>query len=465
MTDRYFGATDKGRVRQNNEDAFFAQPVLGGALLAACVIDGVGGYEGGEVAAHIAKETMLHYLSVPSGEVATMMQESMIAANDAIIAARNANAQLAGMACVVTLVLADETANIFHYVHVGDTRLYLFRDGSLVKVSKDQSFVGFLEDGGRLTEQEAMQHLKRNEIDKALGFDVQLRSQNDYFDKGSSPYLPGDMLLLCSDGLTDLVTAAEITEVLQSKATLKQKTTTLIQAANNKGGKDNITVVLMRHSRNPQKQRAVKPKTKTTKKKAAAKQTEPIVVPSPQQDEQAPNPKKQKKRLGWLIYLFPLIAIAAGFFLWYSKKHIDEQEKINASAIALQLQQQLNSAKDSLVWTAPLGALPVVMNDTLHIHQDSLLIKGNGLHLVADSSYQGAGIQLDTTNRYLLLKDMVFENFRIGILGMGSTVRLQNVQFLNCAVPVQYSSSVPVNTPADLIIKDSLFIWDTTMSR
>ena len=91
MTDRYFGATDKGRVRQNNEDAFFAQPVLGGAFLAACVIDGVGGYEGGEVAAHIAKETMLHYLSVPSGEVATMMQEAMIAANDGIVAARNAN--------------------------------------------------------------------------------------------------------------------------------------------------------------------------------------------------------------------------------------------------------------------------------------------------------------------------------------------------------------------------------------
>jgi PPM family protein phosphatase len=466
MNDRYFGATDVGRARQNNEDAFFAQPVAGGSFLAACVIDGVGGYEGGEVAAQIAKETMLHYLSVPSGEPATMMQEAMIAANDGIVAERRANAQLADMACVATLVLADEAANVFYYVHVGDTRLYLFRDGSLIKVTKDQSFVGFLEDEGRISEQEAMQHLKRNEIDKGLGFDMQLRTQKDYFDKGSSPYLPGDMLLLCSDGLTDLVTAAEITEVLQSKSTLKQKTATLILAANSKGGKDNITVVLMRHSRNPQKLKAVKPKAKHTKSRTNKKEAEPVATAAVRQKAPAAVTKKPKNKQALFLYLISFAAIAtAAFFLWPKKSSVADQDGAGTNAAAVQLQQLLSSAQDSLVWTAPLGAVPVAVQNTLRIHQDSLLIKGNGLHLVADSAYSGAAIILDSTNRYLLLRDMVFENFNIGVLGMGRAVRLQNVQFLNCAVPVQYGSSVPVNTPADLLIKDSLFIWDTTRSR
>jgi serine/threonine protein phosphatase PrpC len=109
------------------------------------------------------------------------------------------------------MALVDIANNKFYYTHVGDTRLYLFRD-SLVKVSRDHSFVGFLEDNGKLSEEAAMRHPKRNEINKALGFDAQIASK-DYIETGESPFLPGDMLLLCSDGLTDMVNNSAITSI------------------------------------------------------------------------------------------------------------------------------------------------------------------------------------------------------------------------------------------------------------
>ena len=120
------------------------------------------------------------------------------------------------MACVLTLVLADVEENKFYYAHVGDTRLYLLRDNSLVKVSNDHSFVGFLEDNGRLTEEAAMRHPKRNEINKALGFDEEQLLQPDYIETAESPFLPSDILLLCSDGLSDMINQKTITSILTS---------------------------------------------------------------------------------------------------------------------------------------------------------------------------------------------------------------------------------------------------------
>src|SRR6476620_8778915 len=158
MAKHYFGITDVGRQRDNNEDTFFIEPVLDKQYIAAGVIDGVCGYEGGEVAAAIAQQSILAYLQIPSGEVLSMMREAMASANENIYAEKTQTGKNSSMACVATMALIDTTHNNFYYAHVGDTRLYLFRDKTLVKVSKDHSFVGFLEDAGRLTEEAAMQH-------------------------------------------------------------------------------------------------------------------------------------------------------------------------------------------------------------------------------------------------------------------------------------------------------------------
>ncbi|MDB5197036.1 MAG: serine/threonine-protein phosphatase, partial [Flaviaesturariibacter sp.] len=241
MAETIYGITDTGKQRQNNEDAFIAEPVLKDTFLAAGVIDGVGGYEGGEVAAAIAKTTLLNYFSVPSGAITSMLGEALRAANDKILQHKKDSGANDKMACVATLALVEKGTNKFYYAHVGDTRLYLFRDGSLVKITKDQSFVGFLEDSGRISEAEAMQHPKRNEINKALGFEV-IPAASDYIETGESPFLPGDILLLCSDGLTDMIDKAKIIDILNATTTLEQKGAALIAAANGAGGKDNITV-------------------------------------------------------------------------------------------------------------------------------------------------------------------------------------------------------------------------------
>jgi serine/threonine protein phosphatase PrpC len=152
MTENYFGITDTGKMRDNNEDDFIAEKILKDRYIMGCVIDGVGGYEGGEVATKIARETILHYFSIPSGDIVTMMKEALKVANEKISEEKIKNSGHENMACVVTMAVADAKNKKFYYAHIGDTRLYLFRDNSLVKITKDHSFVGFLEDSGRLSE-------------------------------------------------------------------------------------------------------------------------------------------------------------------------------------------------------------------------------------------------------------------------------------------------------------------------
>lgn len=247
MADNFIGLTDTGRVRKNNEDTFIAERIQQGTFILACVIDGVGGYAHGEVAAALARQSILDYFNGTTGETASRLRMALLEANERIFAEKEQNRAYNQMACVLTMALVDQENNQFLYAHVGDTRLYLLRDESLIKITKDHSFVGFLEDTGRLSEQAAMRHPKRNEIDKALGFTQYIEKSEDYIETGQSPFLPGDLLLLCSDGLTDLVPEKEITAILTGTGLLQARAEALITAANEGGGKDNVTVVLVYH--------------------------------------------------------------------------------------------------------------------------------------------------------------------------------------------------------------------------
>ena len=269
-TDFFSGVTHTGKVRDNNEDAFLIEKILEDRYIVACVIDGVGGYEGGEVAARIARDSILDHLQKPSEDLFIAIREAVVIANEKIYAEKIASDRNTRMACVLTLAVVDLTYNQFYYAHVGDTRLYLLRDYTLVKITRDDSFVGFLEDTKRLSEEEAMKHPKRNEINKALGFDPNINVISDYIETGISPFLPGDILLLCSDGLTDMIDSKTIMRVLTSRQKIPEKAKALVDAANNAGGKDNVTVVLL-HNTN---QRAVLEATRPTvlkKKKSGSK--------------------------------------------------------------------------------------------------------------------------------------------------------------------------------------------------
>ncbi len=442
MAENIFGITDTGRQRDNNEDAFIAQSILNGKLIAACVIDGVGGYEGGEVAAAIARETILHALKSSSDNLLHTMQEAFAAANERIYQQRVASDKNSSMACVATLAVVDIKNNKFSYVHVGDTRLYLFRDHSLIKITKDQSFVGFLEDSGRLPEQDAMKHPKRNEINKALGFDQPAGFYNDYIETGESPFLPGDTILLCSDGLTDMVGSKEISAVLLKKTTLEQKGKELVAAANDAGGKDNITVVLVQNNKQPVKQEAAKPVLikKRNIENVEAQREEPVPVKA------MPAPATRSKN-GVILLLSILCLLFLGGMIWMwwqqNKKPGMQQAfvKKERNVQEIRLQTFINASPgDTVTFNNTQTGQTIYLTDTIWIRRDSLYLKGGNLKLVKDSSYgKTVALVLGPECKYIVLDSLRFQGFDVAILAAdANALQLKNVQFKNCSIPVGY---------------------------
>lgn len=240
-----YGATDVGRCRQNNEDAYLLQPVGDDSHLLAVVVDGLGGHEGGEIAAALAAKCMVDYLEGLSVEELGLdaLKQSVIYANNSIVS-QQVNPRWYNMGCVLTALLFDFEQAVAYLCHVGDTRCYQFREGALTKLSRDHSLVGIEEDEGRLTEEEAMHHPRRNVITRALGLG-RLDWTTDYFWTATIPVEPDAQYLLCSDGLYDMLPTRAIAQVLAEQPTAKQRVETLIRQANEAGGKDNVTVVLV----------------------------------------------------------------------------------------------------------------------------------------------------------------------------------------------------------------------------
>lgn len=442
----YFGITDPGQMRDNNEDTFLAEPLKGNPYIIACVIDGVGGYEGGEVAASIAREVLLQKLSGPLPEPIAVMQQALAAANEKIYAEKQQSRKNDQMACVLTMALVDMEKNTFFYAHIGDTRLYLLRDESLVKITKDQSFVGFLEDTGRLTEKDAMTHPKRNEINKALGFDAQLPLQNEHIETGESPFLPGDALLLCTDGLTDMIGSRDIAAVLSKKTTLEEKGTELVAAANKAGGKDNITVVLVQHAKAATPMKAAT----AVKKKGGPKKGIGIEKNVVAQTPVAEIPKKENRRgpAGLLGLLCLLLLAALGWSLWqlYGKKNEKALAVIPTTLAASPEQQSLqqainNAASDTVLLTLFAKEGKLILSDTLLINRDTLHLAGNGIILQRDTALtEGAvALQLSPQCKYISLHNASFAGFDVAVLAAdGQALHLKNIQFQNCRMPLVY---------------------------
>lgn len=445
MTENYFGITDTGKVRDNNEDAFIAQQVISDRFTLACVIDGVGGYSGGEVAADIARRSILEYFSIPSGEMISMIKESFILANDKIYAEKQLVKEYESMACVLTLAVVDIENNQFYYAHVGDTRLYLLRDNSLVKVSKDHSFVGFLEDTGRLSEDAAMKHPKRNEINKALGFGMQPKNTDDYIETGHSPFLPGDMLLLCSDGLTDMVSKSDITSILASNSSLQEKGKQLIDAANKGGGKDNITVVLVKNNKTPLQQEATMPAGRKKKENPE----EVILSPDLGPTSHIPQEPVRKKKNRWLIPSVTsggLVLLLAGWFFWKNR----DQDRAKDEILITQVRDTRNGEEiklQTIIDTSPGDTLfltnssfnsPLVISDPILIQRDTFYIKAKGdFVLQSDSAYSGPAFVIAENCKLIVVDSLLFRNFNIGISVKNNSLQLKNIRFDNCVTAVQ----------------------------
>ena len=232
------GASDPGLLREVNEDRFHYDPLRGLFV----VVDGVGGQAAGEKAAETALTTVRARLERETGVVEDRVRDAIGLANTEIHRLASIHPEWKGMACVLTIaVIANGDVVIGH---VGDTRLYKLRGGRMEKLTRDHSPVGEREDAGELSEREAMQHPRRNEVYRDVGSEPHDPHEPGFIDVLRHPFEPDAALLLCSDGLTDLVTTAAIAEVVRDFAGHPYEIVRgLIDAANAAGGKDNVTVV------------------------------------------------------------------------------------------------------------------------------------------------------------------------------------------------------------------------------
>jgi len=234
------GHSDVGRKRQENEDRIFIDPERGIYL----VVDGLGGHAAGERAARIAEEIITMRLARQTGTTVKRVREALALASTAIFEAASSDTQLSGMACVATLaVIEDDKVTVGH---VGDSRLYLLEPGSMRKVTHDHSPVGEREDAGELSEDAAMLHPRRNEVYRDLGTAPHGPDDPDFVEIQQFDLPHSSALLLCSDGLTDQVPAEKIRSVIEEHAGDPESgVLALIKVANEAGGKDNVSAILV----------------------------------------------------------------------------------------------------------------------------------------------------------------------------------------------------------------------------
>lgn len=239
---KIYSQTDTGRVRNNNQDSF-AAALLGDASAFAIVCDGMGGANGGNVASAIAVKTLADSFQrnfrnhMTDKSVRMMMESAIVTANSTILSTAAKNPDYKGMGTTVVAAFVD-TERIT-LAHLGDSRAYLFAQQKLTQLTHDHSVIQSMIDTGQITETEAKYHPNKNVITRVLGVYKNIDIEFNTF-----PFGPGDILLLCSDGLTNYVEKDRM-EFLFHNTPPERLAQTFVQAANSSGGGDNITAVLI----------------------------------------------------------------------------------------------------------------------------------------------------------------------------------------------------------------------------
>src|SRR3954453_7003097 len=241
---RAAAGTNAGLQREVNQDRIHVDLARGVFL----VVDGVGGHAAGGRAADIALTTVRSRLERETGSAVDRVREAIAIANNAIHTAAVLQPEWTGMACVLTVVVVDDARAVVG--HVGDTRLYKLRHDRIDKITRDHSPVGEREDSNELSEREAMHHPRRNEVYRDVGSDPHQPDDPDFIDVCEIGFEPDAALLLCSDGLSDLVDSSTLYDIVRSSAghpdvVVKE----LIGAANAAGGKDNVSAVYVEGER------------------------------------------------------------------------------------------------------------------------------------------------------------------------------------------------------------------------
>lgn len=231
--------TDTGRVRTANQDYVYASVEPVGSLPNLFVVaDGMGGHQAGDYASRYIVENLVTYLQyTENSQIVPLLREGILKVNTMLYQESKEKPELSGMGTTLVAAVADE--NTLYVANVGDSRLYLVRD-RIRQVTKDHSYVEELVSLGRLERGSKDYKDKKNIITRAVGTEDKLLV--DFFEVGLEP---GDFILMCSDGLSNMLEDVEMEEIVGSDLELEEKAEKLITVANDNGGKDNIAVVLV----------------------------------------------------------------------------------------------------------------------------------------------------------------------------------------------------------------------------
>ena len=296
--------TDTGRQRHANEDSYFARAPL------FAVADGMGGAQAGEVASRIAAGAFERGRLRDDAPAEGQLEQIAQRANREIHKLAQEDSSRAGMGTTLTAALlrGDEVA----LSHVGDSRAYVLRDGRLKRLTKDHSLVEELRRQGRLTEEQAEEHPQRSIITRALGPEPSVNVDTMTF-----PARDGDVFLLCSDGLTTMVSDEEIREILSSARSLRSAVSRLIDAANHGGGRDNITAVAFRVAEADAKEGEESATLISRTAEQAGLTGERMRDAADRLRGQGPMPARRRRRrvLGWALAVLAALVIAGGGFL------------------------------------------------------------------------------------------------------------------------------------------------------
>ncbi len=233
--------SSRGLVRPDNEDSWTVRSFSGSGVWLAMVADGIGGYEGGELASALAIEWAADHVQreydMKSPE--ELLKEAFLFANGKILEAASGNKGLSQMGTTLTAALVLEAEGLLYVGHVGDSRAYVMSRGQIRQITDDHSITGELIRNGTISEADARKHPGRNLLTMALG------SQEDiavsvYREKLSE----NDLILLCTDGLTGLVESSEIASIL-AESSVTEAAQTMVDLSNSRGGHDNVTVVVL----------------------------------------------------------------------------------------------------------------------------------------------------------------------------------------------------------------------------
>ena len=314
--------TDVGRVRKGNEDSFTASDPL------YAVADGMGGHQGGEVASSLALEVL--------GKADGTLEELVRRANEAVHQRASEDPGLAGMGTTLTALRAD--GEVLRLAHVGDSRAYLLRDGTIQRLTKDHTVVERLVDEGRLTPHEAEIHPQRSILTRALGVDEAVQ-----VDQGAIEPRTGDRLLLCSDGLTGMVDEERITRMLSEIGDPQEAADALVESANEAGGQDNITAVVI----------------DVVSLDGAPKEEPAEAAPAPA--ERVPEPAAPRRRgrrvLVWLV----IVLLLLGGGLWALKTQwIDEQFYVGDSDGYVAIYRGIPAAPLGIDLSTPIKGFPAL---------------------------------------------------------------------------------------------------------